>query len=265
MPPPSSEEPLHRAAAEGFAVDAERYARGRPEYPPAVDAWLRDELGLRADRQVLELGAGTGKFTSKLSNTGAAVIAVEPVDAMRAQFAVYCSNVSLLDGTAEAIPAADASVDAVVCAQSFHWFANEASLREIHRVLKPGGVLGLLWNVRDESVPWVAELTEILEFYSGDAPRYWTQGWRRVFETKVARGFSPFQERRFPHVHVGPVRQVIVDRTLSVSFIAALPHRDQEQVTAQVHALIARTSELASNGEVSFPYETAIFWCDKLP
>jgi ubiquinone/menaquinone biosynthesis C-methylase UbiE len=83
-------------------------------------------------------------------------------------------------GSAEKIPLADASVDAIVCAQAFHWFATPEALAEIYRVLKSGGALGLIWNVRDERVAWVAALTEIMKPF-GDTPRYHTQIWRRLF------------------------------------------------------------------------------------
>ena len=107
---------IHQAAAQGFASQADTYARGRPEYPAEIDTWLRGALDLHAGRAVLDLGAGTGKFTRRLVQTGATVTAVEPVAQMRAQLAATAAPVQALAGSAEAIPLADASVDAVVCA-----------------------------------------------------------------------------------------------------------------------------------------------------
>ena len=104
-------------------------------------------------------------------------------------------------GSAEHIPLADASLDAVVCAQSFHWFATPEALREIHRVLKPDGALGLIWNVRNESVEWVAALTRIMRPFKGDTPRFEGQKWRAAFP---ADGFSPLREQRFSNEHTGP-------------------------------------------------------------
>ncbi len=103
---------IHQAAAQGFASQADTYARGRPEYPAEIDTWLRGTLGLSAGRTVLDLGAGTGRFTRRLVETGATVIAVEPVAQMRAQLAVALPSVQALEGSAEAIPLPDASVDA---------------------------------------------------------------------------------------------------------------------------------------------------------
>src|SRR5262249_26246894 len=149
---------LHVAAATGFEAGADAYARGRPDYPEALDGWLRDMLGLGSGKAAMDLGAGTGKFTPRLLGTGATVMAVEPVDAMRARLAHDLPEVRALRGPAEAIPADDASFDAIVCAQAFHWFATPTALAEIRRVLKPGGTLGLVWNLRDFSVDWVAAL-----------------------------------------------------------------------------------------------------------
>jgi ubiquinone/menaquinone biosynthesis C-methylase UbiE len=146
---------LHHSAADGYAVAAAHYEKGRPDYPLALDRWLRGELALRKGKTALDLGSGTGKFLSRLCRTEATIIAVEPVAAMLMQLLDGHPGVEAEQGTAEAIPLADASVDAVVCAQSFHWFASAEALREIHRVLKAGGVLGLVWNIRDESVEWV--------------------------------------------------------------------------------------------------------------
>ncbi|MBB2919830.1 class I SAM-dependent methyltransferase [Cupriavidus alkaliphilus] len=252
---------IHQAAAMGFARQADTYARGRPEYPAEIDTWLRGALGLHAGRVVLDLGAGTGKFTRRLVQTGATVIAVEPVAQMRAQLAAAVGPVQVLEGSAEAIPLAEASVDAVVCAQAFHWFANARALAEIRRVLRPGGRLGLVWNVRDESVDWVAQLTAIMAPYEGDAPRFYKGDWRQVFP---AEGFGPLVLQSLPYAHVGPPQQVIVDRVMSVSFIASLPEPEQARVRARLHALIDQHPALSARAEVAFPYRTEAYHCVRL-
>jgi len=164
-------------------------------------------------------------------------------------------------GTAEHIPFSDCSFDVVVCAQAFHWFATVEALAEIRRVLTPGGALGLIWNVRDESVGWVAALSEIIKPYERDVPRYHTQEWRQRFP---ADGFSAHMERRFPNAHRGPPEQAIVDRVLSISVIAALPIEEQALVASRVRDLIIRSPELASRSEVTFPYYTAAFSCRRI-
>ena len=131
----------------------------------------------------------------------------------------------------------------------------------MRRALKIGGALGLIWNVRDESVGWVAALTAILAPYEGDTPRFAGERWRKVFP---ADGFSPLAERRFPHAHVGPPERVIVDRVMSTSFIAALPGDERARVAARVRALIAATPALAGRAEVAFPYQTHAYSCRRL-
>ncbi|MFL6577061.1 MAG: class I SAM-dependent methyltransferase, partial [Povalibacter sp.] len=195
------EDHIHRLAAHGFQAGAQTYVKGRPDYPSEVIAWLRDQLGLQNGRTVLDLGAGTGKFLPRLLATDAHVIAVEPVEAMRAALSGAFPQVEVRAGRAEAIPLESGSVDAVTCAQAFHWFATRPALAEIHRVLKSDGALGLIWNVRDESVEWVRALTGIIQPFEGDAPRYQSLEWRAVFP---AEGFSELKEFSVAHAHVGP-------------------------------------------------------------
>jgi SAM-dependent methyltransferase len=253
---------LHPIATSGFGQGAQTYARGRPGFPSESLLWLTTDLGLRAGKSVLELGAGTGKFTKLLVQTGADVVAAEPVAAMLTRLAADLPSVQTLRATAQSLPLADASVDSVICAQSFHWFATAAALAEIHRVMKPGGMLGLVWNVRDDSVPWVAALERIVNRHEGDAPRYHNGEWRTVFP---APGFGPLQEKSVPHSHSGPAGQVIVDRVASVSFVAALPEAVRQALLDEVRALVASTPELAGSRSVSMPYVTQMYWCRTHP
>src|SRR5262245_47945929 len=131
---------IHSSAADGYSVTAATYVKGRPDYPPEVDTWLRGELALCKGKTALDLGAGTGKFLPHLRRAEVTVVAVEPVAAMLAQLVERNPGIEAMQGSAEHIPLADTSVDAVVCAQSFHWFANADALNEIRRVLKKGGV-----------------------------------------------------------------------------------------------------------------------------
>ncbi|WP_109477761.1 class I SAM-dependent methyltransferase [Paraburkholderia sp. C35] len=244
---------VHHAATEGYTKGASTYVKGRPDYPPELANWLTGELALGPGSIAVDLGAGTGKFTPRLVETGATVIAVEPVAQMREKLAAALPQVDVREGTAQSLPLDDASVDAVLCAQSFHWFATREALAEIRRVLKPGGRLGLVWNVRDARVPWVAQLDAIVNAREGDAPRYYTGEWRKVFP---AEGFGDLEEQRLPHGHTGPVEDVIVTRVHSTSFIQALPPEGWAQVEREVRALIAAEPVLASGDTVTVPYVT---------
>jgi len=252
---------VHTSAQQGFSTQAVTYAQGRPDYPRQLTGWLADTLHIDALSSVIDLGAGTGKFTRLLSTLAPTLIAIEPVAAMGAQLTKLLPDVRLVNGTAESIPLPAASADAVVCAQAFHWFSTEAALAEIHRVLKPGGRLGLVWNVRDESVDWVAAITDIITPYEGDTPRFHTGRWREAFTGKY---FSEPEMTCFPYSHVGSPQEVIMDRFLSVSFIAALPEASKAVVTAQLQALIDTHPSLKGRDTVAFPYQTQAYVCHRL-
>lgn len=248
---------VHVAAQRGFSREAARYGRGRPGYPPEIGAWLTGPLRLGAGRSVADVGAGTGKFSALLAATGARTLAIEPVGEMRAQ-AARVPGVEALEGTAQALPVAAGSLDAIVCAQAFHWFAQAEVLDEFARVLRPGGILGLVWNVRDESVDWVAQITRLLTPHEGDAPRFHKGDWRRPIPHP---SFSPLQETTWRHEHVGPPAQVIVDRIMSVSFIAALPVQERNHVRLQLEELVATHPGLRGRDTVRFPYRTLACHC----
>ncbi|MFP3493131.1 class I SAM-dependent methyltransferase [Pseudomonas sp. SIMBA_059] len=252
---------VHASAQQGFSTQAATYAQGRPDYPRQLIGWLGEALGVEPQSTVIDLGAGTGKFTRLLSTLTPALIAVEPIAAMAAQLARSLPDVRLVEGTAESIPLGDATADAVVCAQAFHWFATQAALAQIHRVLKPGGRLGLVWNVRDESVDWVAAITAIITPYEGDTPRFHTGRWREAFTGKY---FSAPEVTCFPYQHVGSPQEVIMDRFLSVSFIAALPDAEKAKVSAQLQALIDTHPALQGRDSVAFPYQTQAYVCHRL-
>lgn len=144
--------------ARSFGSVADAYDRGRPSYPREAAAWLVGEQPVT----VLELGAGTGKLTEQLVALGHDVHATDPDRAMLAILERRLPDVRTSAATAEEIPMADRSVDVVVCAQAFHWFDLGRALPEIARVLKPGGRIALVWNWRDERIPWVRKLGRLI-------------------------------------------------------------------------------------------------------
>ncbi len=141
-----------------FGQAAADYDRIRPAYPVAAVAWALDGHAGR----VVDLGAGTGLMTRVIRQIAGTVIPVEPDPGMREQLDAS-TGVTAQAGSAENIPAADATIDGVVAGQSYHWFDKERAHVEIARVLKPGGVFAPIWNIRDERVGWVAEITDAFE------------------------------------------------------------------------------------------------------
>lgn len=142
-----------------FAAVAEAYERARPSYPADAAAWLVGDR--RAN--VVELGAGTGKLTELLVAAGHDVVATDPVPEMLGILRERVPDARAAIASAEHIPVASHSADVVVCAQSFHWFDHAVALPEIARVLRPGGSLALVWNVRDDRIPWVRRLGTLLD------------------------------------------------------------------------------------------------------
>ncbi len=152
----SSHDPSARALSFGAVADA--YDRARPSYPRDAVRWLTGA----SPRRVLELGAGTGKLTEELARLGHRVMATDPLAPMLARLAGRVPGTPIAQGTAEQIPVRSRSVDTVVAGQSFHWFDLARALPEIARVLRPGGEIALVWNLRDETVPWVRRLGRLL-------------------------------------------------------------------------------------------------------
>jgi SAM-dependent methyltransferase len=201
----------------GFAA-ADVYERGRPDYPaPAVER-IVSRLGLGPGRTVLDLAAGTGKLTRLLIPSGATIVAVEPVREMRAELERRVPGVAALAGTAERIPLADGYVNAVTVGQAFHWFKPDEALREIHRVLQPGGGLALIWNARDDRDPVQAALSDVFAPLEAGTPRRQHRDWRALLDGSSL--FGPCDVALFEH------RQEVdedglVGRVLSTSFVAA--------------------------------------------
>jgi SAM-dependent methyltransferase len=217
---------VHRAAR-GFDSAAEVYERVRPGYPAEAVEWLGSTLGLGPGRTVLDLAAGTGKLTTRLLTTGARVIAVEPSEAMLAVLQAAAPEAEALTGTAEEIPLADASVDAVTVAQAFHWFANDAALAEIHRVLTPGGALGLVWNRRVLTAPGHALLEEVMAGAVGDTPRHRDGDWERVVHASPL--FDPLASAELPNDQP-QTPEGLVERAASTSFIAAMEESERRRL-----------------------------------
>jgi SAM-dependent methyltransferase len=244
---------MHPTATAGFGSSADAYERGRPGYPDAAVAHLAAELAIGPEVRVLDLAAGTGKLTRLLVEGGAAVVAVEPVAAMRAALERAVPGVAVLDGTAESIPLSDGAVDAVAVAQAFHWFGAEAAIAEIHRVLRPGGRLGLIWNVMGADAEWLAAVRGLVHGFRGAAPAYGPSPWHEAF--RATSLFTPLTERTFGFIHELD-EDGLVDRIASTSYVAALADGDRARLLDQVRALAADAPR-----PIPVPYRTDVFTC----
>jgi ubiquinone/menaquinone biosynthesis C-methylase UbiE len=247
MPPTPDIDP----AAVAFGAAAADYERARPSYPHEAIELLRRHLGVGPGRRVLDLAAGTGKLTRLLAGTGADVVAVEPVEGMRAQLAQAVPEVEVLDGTAEAIPLPDADVDAVTVAQAFHWFRFDEALAEIRRVLRPGGGLAILFNERDERVPWVRVWNEAIEWHSRRISYYQRTDWAAVL---ADGGFGEVGHADVEWVQP-MTRELVASRVRSVSYVAEMDEAAQQDFVDRVLALVEGFEE-----PFDLPYVTHLWW-----
>ncbi len=201
----------------------------------------------RPVREVLDLAAGTGKLTEGLVSLGLSVTAVEPDRGMLAELSRRLPSVTTLTGTAERIPLPDASVDAVLVGQAFHWFDVDLALGEIDRVLRPGGVVGALWNFDDIRVEWVADLWKVAKSSVSDSPGF--------DETTLSHpAFEVFEREFFAHSQRRTIDSLIAtvgthSHTLVVS------ERERAELFARMRAYLSSRPETAS-GEFELPIRT---------
>lgn len=242
---------VHPAAQRGFGRAADSYERARPDYPHEAVDWLVGQMRLGPSTVVVDLGAGTGNLTRLLVRTGARVIAVEPVPEMRAKLAGRVRSIKVLDGTAEAIPLDDGSANGVTAGQAFHWFRSDQALAEMHRVLRSGGSLGLIWNLRDVSQPLQAALDAIVSPHQRHEPR---ERWRAALDETPF--FTRWERRQF-RWEVEWVAERLVAFASSLSEIAALADDDRSAALGQVLAL---TSGLPACFPVRFRTDAYVCW-----
>jgi SAM-dependent methyltransferase len=249
--------------ATAFGKAAGEYERGRPSYPAAALDRLADELDLDRGSTVVDLAAGTGKLTRDLPPRFGHVVAVEPLDEMRAELVRLLPGVEALGGTAEELPLADASADAVLVAQAFHWFDGHRALREIARALRPGGGLGLLWNSspwETREGPWFAALDDLLEERRVDLSTMRRHGsglWAQAFAGEGP--FEPLSQATFENrQRLGRVD--FIAALASRSYIAALEEDHRAEVLAAIDAMLERDDAPVERDDVVLPLTTEVYW-----
>ncbi|MHB8630897.1 MAG: class I SAM-dependent methyltransferase [Candidatus Limnocylindria bacterium] len=250
-------DPLHDYVSRGFGGTAELYEKVRPEYPDAAVEILIRELGIARGRVVVDVGAGTGKLTRMLARTGATVIAVEPLAEMRERLAAAVPLAVPFDGTAEQMALRDGSAHAITVAQAFHWFDGDRALHEFHRVLAAGGMLGLVWNVRDRRAPWVAAFDALVDAVDPDRPDHQTGDWRAAFERTTL--FAPLEGRDVEYAQTLAPGE-IADRAGTISSIASLPEAERERVLDRFRDLAATHPDIRGRQTVTLPYRSKVYW-----
>lgn len=233
-------------AGRRFGAAADQYVAGRPDYPQEIVDWL-----VGGADAVVDVGAGTGKLTAALVRPGREVIAVEPDAGMLAALEREVPGARAELGSGEALPLPDASVDAVVYGQAWHWVDVPVASAEAARVLRPGGVLGLVWNVRDSGVDWVRELGSIMR---GSAAE-------RMIDTDsvvVAPPFGPLERRDLRWTRPMTADELVA-MAASRSYVIALPEAERTDLLERIRTLLATHPDTAGRDRIELPYTTSAF------
>ncbi|WP_457101598.1 class I SAM-dependent methyltransferase [Microbacterium sp. P5_E9] len=233
--------------AADFDDVASLYAVARPSYPRAAVEWLLDGGG----RDVVDVGAGTGLFTRLLVGRDRTVTAVEPSERMLGELRTALPEVVALQGSGERMPLPDRSADVVAFAQAWHWVDVPAASTEVARVLRPGGRLGLVWNLRDERVAWVRALGEAMRA-DGDHFRGETQ------DPDVGAPFGEPERQFVEWVRVCTPDELLAD-VRSRSYFGLLPAPEHEHVISAVRGVLREHAETSSRAVLELPYVTASF------
>jgi SAM-dependent methyltransferase len=231
--------PLHDLLS---GLDEAQYDRSRPPYTAEVLSALTTGCGVKPGARVLDLGAGTGLLTRPLLDAGYEVIAVEPLEGMRTALASAIGAERVHDGTAEAIPLPDASIDAVVCGDAYHWFDADRAPAELHRVLRPGGGLGLTWRWADspDDNGWVKALGRLLESVRPEHPGFTVD--RGTDGLARHGGFEPVRRERVTFTHTTDADGVCA-YVASITFVALLPADRRAALLRDVAGLLERTQQ----------------------
>jgi SAM-dependent methyltransferase len=236
----------HERKRTAFGAAAAEYERARPTYPEAAVDWIVPGGAGR----VADVGAGTGKLTRSLLARGLEVTAVEPLAEMREILAAQLPTAEAVAGSAEDLPLADDSVELVTYGQAWHWVEEEPALAEAARVLRPGGTLACVWNLRDEESGWMEELGTLIGRYGGDT--------EVAADFTLGGEFGPTEELR--HRWSRPTTlALLIDLLASRSYVIVASAEDRARLFDGVRELCATHPELAGRDSFEMPYVTRAF------
>lgn len=244
--------------AGSFGEVAGDYAAARPTYPPEAVAWL---AGASA-REVLDLGAGTGKLTEVLVAAGHHVTAVDPSPQMLAELRERLPDVATHEGPAEHVPLPDAGFDVVTVAQAWHWFDQVAAARECARVLRPGGSLSLVWNDRDESTGWSRAVWAPLRRAGDVGMSLLPDGWQDTIP--AAAPFDAVRSAVFSHTQ-SISRSGVLQLVTSRSTVALLPPQERAELLTEVAAILDEHPDSRGRDPLTMAYETRCYRWTRLP
>ncbi len=248
--------------AKSFDTCSESYEISRPGYPNAVANLLKQNLHFCKSSSLLELAAGTGKFTDLLVQHDLFPMVTEWLPNMLKVLKTKHPKLPAIIARAEDIPFKDNMFDGVLAAQAFHWFANHTALGDIARVLKKDGYLVLIFQERNDQIKWVQEYHKIIFSYPHEMiARFELGEWKKAFENQDY--FSSPEHQQLPYAQHF-LKENLTHRALGMSFIAALPEHRKKEVIQQVQDLCATHEQIKDKDVIEFPYITHVYWAKVL-
>ncbi|GAM22270.1 hypothetical protein SAMD00019534_054450, partial [Acytostelium subglobosum LB1] len=254
------------------------YVKGRPNLPLETIDFIKNNLNLNANSLIVDLAAGTGKFTELLAGYGGFnnITAVEPSP----EFRQACTDIleglikkgrselkySVVDGLATKIPLADQSVDAMFVSQAFHWFDSEASLREMTRVLKPGAPLVMVWCDMDVTNHLVRASADIFheKYYDNKTPQFRSFKWEAAFENPAIANLLelPLKLQKYKFMH-HYTRESLGNRVMSISYISLLSDAQKKHLLEEINQELDKFPETLNNQQFEYPYNVYLYYTTK--
>ncbi|TDX01212.1 class I SAM-dependent methyltransferase [Dinghuibacter silviterrae] len=240
-----------------FSDRVDNYVKYRPTYPQAIIAFLRDTIHLNRKNVIADIGSGTGIFTDLLLRHGFTVIGVEPNQAMREagdKYLAHFHHFTSRDGRAEATGLEDKSVDLITAAQAFHWMDPGPTRLEFDRILKPGGHVLLVWNVRLTDTPFLRAIEDLKRNRGNNYDAIHAS---HANEEKINAFFAPAEVRQksFRHDQIMDF-EAIKGQLLSSSYMPQEGQAGYDEMIVELGEIFQKYNE---NGVVHMEYETRLF------